>query len=193
MNEWINGSNVFENGTLVNHDRIHPDYISTVHFNLNSVIHSALAQQPVPEAAFWNSELLYSALVSLKWPNSDPNKVGNEIYARDSDGNPTGDIFYPKGDDWGTSRRMNFAELDSHIERFTDFGQRYNASQWSALHIEAQHKLQQRFTDGRTYGSAKEDNFPLREEWVSCLAAYNYLAHWIKHNISFKVTNSKLD
>ena len=157
------------------------------------MIHSALGQQPVPEAAFWNAEVVYNTMVNLKWPNTDPRKPANEIYVRDSNGKPTGDIFYPSGDDWGTSRRMNFAELDSHIDRFTEFGKKYSANQWSTLHIEAQHKLQQRFADGRTYGDAKEDTYPLREEWVSCLSAYNYLAHWVKQNIHYQVSNAKLD
>lgn len=193
VNEWLNGSNVFENGTLVNHNRIHPDYIIAVDMNINQVIHAALAQQPVPKAAFWNVDLMYGALVNLKWPTKDPKINHVEIYERDSEGRPTANIYYPQGNDWGTTRKIGFAELDSHVDKLTDLGQRFNASQWSAVHIEAQLKLQQRFTDGHTYGSPAEDTYHNREEWVACIAGYNYLGHWLKHNVNWTVSNAKLD
>ena len=154
---------------------------------------SALAEQPVPNASFWNVQLLYSAMAELKWPSPPYHKPGGAIYMKDDHGKPIGQIYYPEGTDWGSSRRMGFAELDIQIEKLTPFGKHFNASEWSVLHIEDQLKLQERFTDGRTYGDAHEDTYPLREEWVACLSGYYHLTNWVKHNIKYNITNDKLD
>ena len=132
-------------------------------------------------------------MVNLKWPSPPYHAPGGSIYFRDSKGKASGHIYYPEGNDWGSGRRMGFAELDSQIEKLTDLGKKFNASEWSTAHIEAQLQLQERFTDGHTYGSASEDTYPLREEWVSCLSAFNHLTNWVKHNIKITVTNNKLD
>ena len=153
---------------------------------------SALAMQSVPNATYWNVDLLYNAMVNLKWKSPPYNAPGGSIYFKDSKGKASGQVYYPQGDDWGSSRRMGFAEFDAQIEKLTDLGKKFNASEWSGAHIEAQLQLQLRFTDGRTYGTAKEDTYPLREEWVSCLAAFYHLSNWVKHNIKFSVTNDKL-
>ncbi len=189
----MNGSNIYENGTLVNHNRIHPDYMLSLYSNLRAILTSALAGIPVPKAAFFNDRLIYSALINLNFTSPPFQKPGGTIYIRDASGKATNSIYYPQGNDWGTSRRIGFALLDNMVSEFTEFGKTMHAEEWALLHIEAQLNMQKRFTDGHTYGAHAEDTYQNREEWVSCMAAFNYLTKWISHNTKITVSNDKLD
>lgn len=148
-----------------------------------------LAQRPVPKATFFNVELIYDALVNLKWPSPPYPQPGGPIYLRNSSGKASNTLYYPQGDDWGNKRRIGFANFDNTIDKFMSFGRHLNANEWSRVHIEAQLQMQKRFTDGHTYGSPSEDTYKRREEWIACMAAYNYLSSWIAHNLKYTITN----
>ena len=156
------------------------------------ILTQALSGRSVPKAAFFNVQLIYNALVNLKWSTAHYPKPGGPIYMRDASGKPSNSVYFPQGNDWGYSRRIGFANLDNTIDKFTDFGQNMSANEWSRIHIEAVLQMQKRFTDGHTYGAATEDTYQRREEWVACMAAYNYLSSWVKHNLKISVTNDNI-
>jgi len=79
------------------------------------------------------------------------------------------------------------------MELLSTSGKKYNASEWSLIHVETQLKMQERFTDGKTYGEHSEDTYPSREEWVSILAAMNYLTRWIVHNTPIHISNALME
>lgn len=200
--DWLDGSNANNDGTMVNHDRVHPDYMETIALNAHAGLTYSLARKPTPKAALFNADVIYDAYVDLNFVagqnpySGDPRLTrvnaapGGTIYR---DGGS--DIYYPNGNDWGTQRRMQFAAMDVLA---ASFGFDTLASQkggyWEPLHAQKVLDMQNRFADRRTYTGAfndagSEDTYPGREEWVAHHAGWAYLARWLKFHNAFSVTN----
>lgn len=193
LSEWLHGSNSNEDGTVVNHARIHPDYMVSGLFEFSPVGVCALSHQPVPKAAFFNADVTYHALTDISFvAGSTPYPIGGPIqppggtiYRPQS-----GDIYCPQGNDWGGKRKMNFLAADVLAAAFhLDDLSSIKASIWEALHAQAQRAMQQRFPDGRTYGAASEDTFHSREEWVAQKAASSCLIRWVLQQGNVEITN----
>jgi hypothetical protein len=82
VKDWIKGSNIFEDGTLVNHNRIHPDYMQCIAFLLGTPITYAMAGKATPEAAFFNDIVVYQALNEHKFSSPPFLKPGGKAYIR---------------------------------------------------------------------------------------------------------------
>ncbi|MBB5785641.1 NEW3 domain-containing protein [Jiangella mangrovi] len=190
LSDWLNGSNIFADGTLVNHSRIHPDYFTSIANSVGAPLAYALAGRDTPRAALHNAGVVYEALADHVFaapPNAAP---GGTIYVRDAAGAATADVYYPQGNDWGTSRQMHFLLLDTLADSYGfDAGSDVPAADWAAAHAQRVLDMQARFDDGRTYGAASEDTYSGREQWVALLAARTYLTHWLDHNTDVAFTN----
>lgn len=193
LSAWLGGSNSNEDGTLVNHNRIHPDYMVSGLFEFSPVGVCALSHQPVPHAAFFNADVTCRALTDVSfvagakpYPVGGPiQPPGGTIYRPGS-----GDIFCPQGNDWGGKRRMNFVDADVLAGAFgLDALSTTKAPAWEALHVQAALDMQGRFTDGRTYGDRSEDSFHSREEWVAQKAASACLIKWVMRQGKVEITN----
>jgi hypothetical protein len=189
-------------GTAINHNRLHPDYMEIISLNAHAALTSSLTRSGTPKAAFFNADRVYDALVDLNFVvgqnpyHADPNVTGSNaspggtIY-RDGSSN----IYYPHGNDWGTKRRMQFVTMDVFA---TVFGFDTLASQkgayWEPFHGQMVLSMQQRFADGRAYTGSysdtnTEDRYRGREEWVAHHAAWAYLARWLKFQSAFSITD----
>lgn len=185
VKDWVDGSNTNEDGTVVNHGFIHPDYMEFIAFNNTSGIHYTLAGMSTPEAAFYNSELVYSAYMELPFSNPPFEGPGGTIYKMDSS-----DIYYPQGNDWGTDRRMQFATLDIFADAFGyDSSLSKGGSYWEPFHAQKVLDMQNRHSDGHTYATFMEDTYDGREEWVAHHAAWALMAKWIKDHPALKRSN----
>ena len=181
---WLNGSNANDDGVVINHSRVHPDYMSTISLVNFAGLANGLAGRPVPDAAFFNSDLVYDALVDLPFTagSSYPGggmvaSPGGTIYI---DGSPH--IYYPQGNDWGTGRRMHFALSDVQARVFGfDSLASQNGSYWARLHAQVVLDMQNATADRRTYTTAGQDTYSGREEWVAAQAAQTYLTYWLHH------------
>ncbi|TSC71741.1 MAG: hypothetical protein G01um101438_943 [Parcubacteria group bacterium Gr01-1014_38] len=175
--EWLNGSNAESNGSVVNQGRTHPDYFTNVTDNVHAALLYTLAGLPIPEAAFFNADVVYAALVNQPFP-------GGTIYRPGS-----GEIRYPEGTRWGEKRRMHFALFDVQARAFGfDRKARRRGAYWEPLHTQTVLSMQQRSKDGRTYLTAAEDTYPGREEWVADLAAQAYLTRWLANQGRYAVS-----
>ncbi|WLR41601.1 cell wall-binding repeat-containing protein [Bacillus carboniphilus] len=178
VQSWLEGSNINENGTVTNHGFIHPDYMEFILFNNTAALTYTLANMETPKAAFFNSDKVYRALVDLSFS-------GGTIYREGSS-----DIYYPEGNDWGTDRRMQFANMDIFASIFGyDNLVGTKGDYWEDYHAQKVLDMQRRHEDARTYSSTTEDTYHGREEWVAHHAAWSYLAKWINHNGAFKTTD----
>lgn len=178
MSKWINGSNLNADGSLINHGKINPDYMVTFSLNLNTALAYTLASLPIPKAIFHNADVVYKALVQNKYD-------GKTIYIPGSS-----NINYPKGQSWGSKRRMQFALADIQARIFgLDKTLTQKGGYWSATHEQAVLDLQGRNKDGRTYIAPNEDTYPGREEWVANLAAQAYLTQWLNKQGKFSISN----
>jgi putative cell wall-binding protein len=185
IKQWINGSNINEDGTVINHGFIHPDYMEFIAFNNTAALQYTLANMPTPEAAFFHSDLVYKGLVDLQFESPPYDEPGGTIYQPDSS-----DIYYPEGNDWGTDRRMQFATLDIFADVF-GFDQLVSkkGSYWEPLHAQKVLDMQNRHQDGHTYATHSEDTYRGREEWVAHHAAWAWIAKWIDHSGKFRTTD----
>jgi hypothetical protein len=146
----ITGSNVEADGTVVNHNRIAPDYATTMYQNLDAVPLFTLAGRPTPQA---QRELLgpvYAALNALYVPG-------------------TATVTYPQGNEWGTGQMLPYALADAQALVYGyDPG---TAAQYLDLHLDAALAMQARHGDGHTYATDLEYNYEGREEHAAQLAA----------------------
>jgi len=198
----MTGSNVNQDGTVVNHDRIHPDYMESFAINLSGALTLGLSNQDTPYAMKRSYDRMYDSLVDQNhvpgtMPYTDPRMVGKtidapggKVYASTStDPAVTTDIYYPMPNDWGTSRRMQFATMDVFADSFKEDGlASVKGATWAAQHLSKTQKMQERSTDRRTYTSSGEDTYPGREEWVSHHAAWAYMARVIASNGRYRIT-----
>lgn len=190
---WLHGSNSNEDGSLVNHHLIHPDYMVAGLIEFNPAVLYALARQPVPAAAFFNVDHTYAALTDLVFrpgPNPDDGAganlpPGGTIYRPGS-----ADLYFPQGNDWGTNRKMNYVFADVLVHAFQLDGQStIKAAAWEKLHAGAALAMQARFTDGRTYADEAEDRFHSRDGWVALRAAASCQVKWTMAQGGITITN----
>jgi hypothetical protein len=191
--DWLYGSNINDDGIVINHSILHPDYMVTISENNFAGLTNSLARRPTPAAAFHNCDLVYGALVDHNFvagssypPGGTIDPPGGTIY-RDG----SADLYYPQGNDWGTGRRMHVALTDVQAQAF---GFETRASQrggvWEPLHAQRVLDMQKLNADRRTYASAGQDTYAGREEWVAAHAAQAYLTKWIVHQHVFTRTDA---
>ncbi len=65
-----------------------------------AVVYS-LAGREIPEAASFNIDKIYNALINVDLGTYDSDKKGYHFYERHENGNPTGNITMPGENDWG--------------------------------------------------------------------------------------------
>ena len=111
VREWVRGANMAEDGVNVNHDMIQPDYTACdAELRGTAAIVASLTQQEIPETAFFNAKVVYSALTEIDFkPGPSPHsngkivEPGGTIYVRSGRGKETkysAQVFYPQGADW---------------------------------------------------------------------------------------------
>jgi hypothetical protein len=171
IGSYLDGWNINSDGTVVNHGFIHPDYAGTVVQNLQAVCLFSIARQPVPQAATVNAALIYSSLTGRVFASPPFDPPGGTVYVPGS-----ADLYFPQGNDWGTSRKVHMAALDAMVD---SFGIAAGADGWGLLHAQAQAAMQARSTTGQTYIAGGEDNYAGREQWVAMNAAWAWLARWV--------------
>lgn len=185
IKDWVKGSNINEDGTVINHGFIHPDYMEFIAFNNTSALQYTLANMATPEAAFFNSDLVYKGLVEKNFTSPPYELPGGTIYREGSS-----DIYFPQGNDWGTGRRMNYATLDIFANVFGyDDALNKRGDYWEPLHAQKVLEMQSRHSDGHTYSNTSEDNYQGKEEWVAHHAAWAWVAKWVANSGKFTKTN----
>jgi hypothetical protein len=186
----LQGFNAYPDGTVENHQIIHPDYASNIQLLWLGADFARLAGRWVPEAMFHNAGLVYSSLSTHSFQAGATSPVGGvfadpggTVYMPGSD-----TIYYPQGDDWGVVRRAFWVSLDAHAMVYSRY---LGATGWPATEALAQHEKAQRTLwrtsgadDGRTYSvdpvvAAQEDTYPGREEYAAQNLATAWLALYI--------------
>jgi hypothetical protein len=185
IKDILKGSNYNDDGTVINHGRIHPDYMACTSQTYFNVLLFALAGKPAPKASLFNTDVIFKTLVDFKFTSPPFLAPGGTIYR-----SGTAEVYYPQTNDWGRGRKMHFALLDCQAAAFgMDKSASKNGAYWESLHANAVLKLQARSKDGRSYIETIEDTYLGREEWVAVQAAQAYLTKWLVFQKSIKFTN----
>ena len=186
LSAWLNGSNIDEDGTMMNHSIIHPDYMCCITQNIFAAYCYSLAQVPTPKAALFNADRVYEALSDLDFSQAPYNCTGGTTIYIDN----SSEVFYPQGNDWGTSRIMQFVFTDSTADAFGfDTLASQDGEYWGLLHAQKAVAMQERFSDGHSYLDSSEDSYAGREEWVGAAASMGYFARWIVANNLYSLSN----
>jgi hypothetical protein len=190
LSSRLRGFNAYPDGTVENHQRIHPDYAGNIQLLWTSADFDRLAHRRVPEAMFHNAGLVYSAFSKVSYAAGAPSPAGGTFVAPGGTVYVPGHswIYYPQGDDWGTARRAHFVSLDAHATTYAAY---LRAKGWASDRALHWHERGQQnlvassgTTDGRTYSvdpavAAQQDTYPGREEYAAQNLATAWLALYI--------------
>ena len=191
----LQGFNAYDDGTVENHSRIHPDYMTNIQHLWWAADLAGLAGRRPPAAAFHNAGLVYGAFSTLSFapgalaPVSPPEgpstylEPGGTIYRTGTD-----DLYFPQGSTWGAPRRAPFVSFDAHAAAY-GIGPSGSWSAEEALgqHVAGQRALQAVNPDGRTYSTdpalaAQQDRYYGREEYAAQQLATAWLARYVGTN-----------
>ena len=160
--DWLRGFNVFEDGVLVNHNRVHPDYMLAQATCFASMVAVSLAKQYIPQSMVFNASLAYRALTEVGFtPGADTRydtgkriaAPGGTIYYRTADGAYSADIYYPQGSDWTTKITDGYLNMDLAATQLGfDKGKPFSAMGWAKARGQWLLELQNRpGHDGNVY------------------------------------------
>ena len=148
----IDGSNVNEDGTVVNHDLVHIDYMATILEEMgDTAVVYKIAGAPVPEAAVFNLDKIYGGLIYVDLGKYDESLSGRNFYLRDEDGRPTGDTTMPGENDWGKPGYAIYYLCDVMADTLGldgDIEPSCKGQVWENLHFEKLSAQIDRETDG---------------------------------------------
>lgn len=99
VKNWLHGYNVRDDGAVINHGIIHPDYTATPTLQLRSYLIQSLAGQVIPESAAFNAAFIYRSLGLHAWPSPPYEPPGGPMYIPNR-----AEVYYPQGTDWSRYR-----------------------------------------------------------------------------------------
>lgn len=181
---WLQGSNVLPTGVVINHNRIAPDYSTTVYQSVDTLEMAVLAGQSAPQASLAGLGPVYDALSTVRYAVPPYAAPGGAVVAPG-----TSKIYYPQGNDWGTGQQTPYALFDADADVF-GFGNPADpvpAPTAAATHLAAAAAMQQRVASGAMYLSSTEYSYVGREEHTAQLAAQVYLAYFTKERLTVDV------
>ncbi len=174
------GSNVLANGSLVNHNRIAPDYSTLIYQNMQDVLVSALAGRPAPQAVTTLVGRVYASFTTAKFTSPPWSRPGGTVYVPGKEA-----VYWPQGCDWGEGQYLPFALVDAETAAF-GVGTASSAA-YENLHAEGELALQAKNADGSSYNASTSPTYVYvgREEHVAQLAAQLYLTLFVRdHGLS---------
>ncbi|UFU02979.1 hypothetical protein LQF12_16075 [Ruania suaedae] len=175
LDELLTGSNVESDGTVENHNLMHPIYMLAFDQNVNSALTQQLAGQRPAEGFFHNIDLTYEAFVDQQFDSPPWQAPGGTIYVPGESS-----IYYPDGNDWGSTFPLYFAQGDVIAATYGVGGDVSTPpAVWAERHLQDAIDLQDRFEDGRTYLDNSESNYGLREERTAQIAAHTFLTRFL--------------
>lgn len=185
------GTNALDDGTVINHGRVEPDYMGNIQHLWWAADFAVLARTTTPEAIWHNAKKVYGAFSTvvftagaLSAANNGRAYVapGGTIYSRDGEDR----LYYPDGTSWGHLRRAPFVSIDAHAAAYDLTPE----EAWPALDAEAAHVRGQLALSrssghsGRTYSAdpsiaVTQDTYRGREEYAAQQVAMAWLAHYL--------------
>ncbi|WP_194897703.1 cell wall-binding repeat-containing protein [Catenulispora pinisilvae] len=203
LNTWLQGWNVQPDGTVQNHNILHPVYMTALDQSLQQVGTFALAGRCAPQAVTDNVGLVYGALANPVDPPSQGSQQSTYKYAPDPNNlaqynspitmpDPiyqpnSAQINYPQGNDWGKQFPSYYGSFDALVGAYNLAP---NAMANANTHMAAEEQLQGRFNTGQTYipwnpattpADQAENSYVGAEQRVGQIAAQAYMALWLNH------------
>ncbi len=183
VKDWLHGYNVRDDGAVINHNRLHPDYMSTPTMSLRTYLVQPLAGQKPYKTSLLNADFIYRVFVTTAWP-SPPNKApGGTIYQTGQ-----AEVYYPTGTDWSPHRLDIFYIYDVFAQTLkldTDLPKGKHGQDWAKLRAERMLAMQARFPDGRMFAPGEYESYPGREQMVGWQIGDVLLLRWLQAQKAF--------
>jgi hypothetical protein len=146
------GANIYDDFTLENHGRVHPDYMTTYVLSMGCILDYTMSGRRSPEAASYNTAGIYE---NMKWFSL-----------------PSGGLVYPNGQDWELYRDPEWLYLHALMA-----AQGNDPDAWSLLRpcLDTQDRMQARSPSGTVY-LEEEYFFPSTLSDQICYNAMAWLA-----------------
>lgn len=201
VHQWINGYNMFDDGIVVNHRMVQPDYMigpSTIGYV--TAITASLANQYIPPSTFHNADLIYRGLTETQFKpgpspygGSDIVPPGGTIYQRSGSGQAADYsplVYCPQAQDWVQPDVVLEGYLN--FDLFSEFlgldkGKDFDAMGWAKARLDRLIAMQARSGEaGNIYqpGDWVSDYFS-QEQSIFMSITEAWLLHWL-------ITNQKM-
>ncbi len=175
VREWLQGFNLREDGGLINHHLLHPDYMATPIHNLRSYLVQSLAGQRVSQTADFNARLVYRTLASHVWASPPYEAPGGTMYQPGK-----AELYYPQKTDWSRYRFDIYYLMDAYSDHFGwDKNLPHRSREWMRLRAERMLAMQARFPSGQMYAPGEFDTYPGREQLVAWQMGDAVLLRWL--------------
>lgn len=182
----LNGSNIDPDGTVINHNILHPDYMTAIMGSATNAWIYCIGGMKSPKASLFNGNRVYHALTDLLVKDGKTMYVSNQ-------GQATATMYYPQGNDWGNNRQANYWLMDIMADLFHwDTQSSIKGHDWARARQQEMQAMQARTTTGQYYQKRDEDTFPSREEWISYHLAFGYIGLWLHQNKLVEFTDEPL-
>ena len=189
LRDRLDGTNALDDGSVINHSLVHPDYMGNIQMLWWGVEFALLSGGSVTQAALTQAELVYGAFSTLEFDAGAPSAAGGGLrYAEPGgtiyrpDATDPNDMYFPDGSDWGATRRAPFVSIDAHALALglTPAGG-WPADQALVAHARGHLALGESYVDGRTYSpdpvvAKSQDRYGAREEYAASQVAAAWLA-----------------
>lgn len=173
VEDLLQGSNANEDGTVVNHKILHPDYMTAIMFNTTNDWTYKLAGVKPLESSIFNVDVTYNALTNNLYN-------GKTMYQPTADGKASIEIYFPEGNDWGGERQANYWLMDIIADAYgVAKKDKIKPMEWAHVRLYEMLRMMNRDTTGQYYQSQTEDKFFSREQWIGQHLAWGYIGLWI--------------
>ncbi len=134
------GYNLQTDGTMINHGRVHPEYMSLITLKNTELLSAAVGGVSASQSSLYNLILMYKTFTETPLSNGVPAYRPGSYK-----------INYPEGNDWGKQRISCYALLDVYARHLTTDTLGPRATTFMQRHMDRQEALMDRFSDGRSY------------------------------------------
>jgi hypothetical protein len=175
VKDWLHGYNVRDDGAVINHGILHPDYSTSITSVSRAYLTLPLVRKRVPESADFNAAWIYRTLVVNEWPSPPYRQPGGTIYLPGK-----AEIYYPNGTDWTTYNYADYylTDVNAHVLGW-DKGLPHAAAEWMRLRAEKMLAMQARHADRRMYAKGEWETYPQPEAASAWMIADAFLLHWL--------------
>lgn len=183
VKDWLHGFNVRDDGAVINHHIIHPDYTVAISIKARAFLTQPLAGEPVSQAAQLDAPFIYQSLVEHVWPSPPYKSPGSSMYIPGK-----AEVYYPQGTDWSKFRFDIYylTDVNAHLLGW-DKGLRHKAVEWVRIRASRILAMQGRFSDGHMYEHEEYSTYLGCEQMVAWQSGDAYLLFWLHAHHAIKL------
>lgn len=176
VGSWIDGYNVAEDGMVINHGIVHPDYMQAIIMFLQQAKVTYLLSDASESASCdFRCEDQWQVLTAKNWATPAYDSPGGTVYAQDGSYH----LYYPEGNDWAENdiRQDIYLLADVFaLKAGWDSTVTETAADWVAARIAQLQTMHARHEDGHLYADGEFDWGP-KETFAGWMFADAYLSY----------------